>query len=60
VLIGITEEQFSDGYLLASAEDHDMAYLTLRRIGILEYGAQTTIIYGCQTRGENLHVELLG
>ena len=60
VLIGITEELFSDGYLLASAEDHDMAYSELSDIGVLEYDAQATVVFGCKTRGDNLHVELLG
>ena len=60
VLIGIKRGLDRDGYLIASAEDHDMAYSELSDIGVLEHDAQATIVYGCKTRGDSLHVELLG
>jgi len=31
----------------------------LEDIGLDEYGGRARIIYGCETRGTNLHVELL-
>jgi hypothetical protein len=49
-----------EGYLIASAEDRDELLSKLGEIAILELNSDATVIYGCEERGGNLHVELLG
>ncbi|MCL2224022.1 MAG: hypothetical protein FWB96_03530 [Defluviitaleaceae bacterium] len=49
-----------EGYLVASAEGRNELRPVLSAIAISEYGGRATIIYGCESRGDSLHVELLG
>ena len=60
VLITIKNDLDREGYLVASAKGEDKNRSIIDGIGIDEYDAKATIIYGCKTRGESLHVELLG
>jgi len=60
VLISISDELDREGYLIASAEGRDELLSKLEDIAILEYDSNATIVYGCKTRGDSLHVELLG
>ena len=50
-----------EGFLIASAKDIDERNMRseLADIGLDEYNGHAKIIYGCKTRGMNLHVELL-
>ena len=48
------------GYLVASALGTNDLRSPLEDIGIDEFNCQAKIIYGCESRGGNLHVELLG
>ena len=50
------------GYLVASAEGSDEMRWVIEDFGRDELGFSdnATIKYGCETRGDNLHVELLG
>jgi len=62
VLMKVEDESAAlarEGYLVASADDRDELYSVLSGIAIDEYDSQATIIYGCKTRGDSLHVELL-
>ena len=60
VLIRISDESNPrNGYLLASAEGKDELRPLLEDIGITEFDCNAKILYGCKTRGRNLHVELL-
>ena len=60
VLVKLVENgSFRDGYLIASADDTPENRWALDDIGMDEYDGQATIIYGCKTRGQNLHVALL-
>ena len=59
VLILINNELAREGYLAASVEDNENSYAGLSDIALLEYDAKATIVYGCKTRGDSLHVELL-
>ena len=62
-LIRLDGTAFRDGYLIAVATDDEdeNPYAALSKISFLEYGdTEMTIVYGCKTRGQNLHVELLG
>jgi hypothetical protein len=60
VLITIKDENDHDGYLIASAKGNGEVRFALEKIGISEFDYKAKIIYGCKTRGINLHVELLG
>ncbi|MCL2356369.1 MAG: hypothetical protein FWC70_04295 [Defluviitaleaceae bacterium] len=54
------EENPRNGYLLASAAGRDDLRPQLEDIGITEFDSKAKILYGCKSRGRNLHVELLG
>jgi len=56
----IDDSTMTRGYLVASAEGQDELRWELDKIGIIELDGEATIIYGCETRGDSLHVELLG
>jgi len=62
VLITTDQINAHEGYLVASAIDRsDFNFRSaLEDIGLDEYKGQAKIIYGCEERGINLHVELLG
>ena len=61
VLIRIhDDENPRNGYLLASADGRDELRPQLEDIGIIEFDSKAKILYGCKSRGRNLHVELLG
>jgi len=47
------------GYLVASAEGRDELRSELEGIANMEYDSMATILYGCETRGDCLHAELL-
>ena len=49
-----------EGYLVASAEGRDELRPELSDIAITEFGSRAKIIYGCKTRGDSLHVQILG
>ena len=59
VLISISDELDREGYLIASAEGRDELRSKLHDLA-MSYDTDVKIIYGCVTRGDNLHVELLG
>jgi hypothetical protein len=59
VLIRIDDDTAREGYLVASADGRDELRPMMSEISILEFDAKTKVIYGCKTRGDNLHVELL-
>ena len=60
VLVATNEDVDREGFLIASAEGHDVLRPELEKIAILELNSNATIIYGCKERGGSLHVELLG
>ena len=60
VLIRIEDELDIDGYLVASAEGRSEMRPLLSDIAIEEFDSQAIIVYGCKTRGDTLHVQLLG
>ena len=61
VLIRTTgEPNLHSGFLVASAEGNNELYSVLTDIAVLELNAKAKIIYGCKTRGDNLHVQLHG
>jgi len=62
VLIRLEDENsWDDGYLIASAEGRDELRWELEKFGMAEHGFSDNakIKYGCKTRGDCLHVELL-
>jgi hypothetical protein len=60
VLIRLADESTTwHGYLVASAEGRDDLRWELEEIGLNEFDGEATIVYGCETRGDSLHVELL-
>ena len=59
VLITIDDDIDREGYLVASAEGSGEFRPVLSDIAVDEFGARAKIIYGCETRGGSLHVELL-
>ena len=60
VLISDEGESAYSGYLLAVADGTAELRSELEDIGLDEYEGRARLIYGCKTRGTNLHVELLG
>ena len=60
VLIAVSNGLDRDGYLIASADGNKRGVRSiLSDIAIDELDSQATVVYGCKTRGMNLHVELL-
>lgn len=49
-----------EGFLVASGVGSEETYSELSDLSIIELNAQAKIIYGCKTRGDSLHVQLLG
>ena len=60
VLISAENDSAYSGYLLAAAGDTAELRSDLEDIGLDEYEGRARLVYGCETRGTNLHVELLG
>jgi hypothetical protein len=63
VLISVKNEHDAltrKGFLVATAEGKDELRSVLSDIAITEFDSKATIIYGCKTRGDDLHVQLLG
>ena len=48
------------GYLVASADGRDEMYPELSDIAYYDFNNKAKIIYGCKTRGDSLHVQILG
>lgn len=60
VLIAVSSGLERDGYLIASADPRVKGTRSiLSDIAIDELDSNATVVYGCKTRGMNLHVELL-
>jgi len=55
-----TDNPWDGGYLVASAEDRPELRWALDDIASDEFNNNAQIRYGCEERGVNLHVELLG
>jgi hypothetical protein len=55
----VSDSTTSQGYLVASAEGQDELRWDLEDIGLDELNGEAIIIYGCETRGDSLHVQLL-
>ena len=61
VLIRTTgEPNMHEGFLVASADGDNELRPILSDIAIMELDCKAKIIYGCETRGDTLHVQLLG
>lgn len=60
VLIKIDDDVDREGYLVASAEGTGEFRPVLSDIAIDEFDSRAKVIYGCETRGGSLHVQLLG
>ena len=58
-LIRIADDLDRDGYLVATGMDRAGVRSLLSDIAIVEFDAQAKVIFGCEARGGNLHVELL-
>ena len=59
VLIGINDDLDREGYLLASAEGIDENRSLIEDYAFTIDSTESKIIYGCESRGDNLHVMLL-
>ena len=53
------DNPWDGGYLVASADGRDEMHPILADIGIDEFDCKTRIIYGCKTRGDSFHVQIL-
>ena len=53
------ENAWKGGYLVASAEGRDELRPELSDIAIMEYNSKARVIYGCKTRGDSTHVQIL-
>ena len=58
VLIRIVDDIDREGYLVATGVDRAGVRSSLSDIAIVEFDAQAKILFGCETRGRSLHVEL--
>ena len=59
VLLRVNKDYEREGYLVASADGRDEMRPLLSDIAVDEFDAQAKIIFGCESRGGSLHVELL-
>ena len=61
VLVATNQINANEGFLVAAAKDVDEPNMrmVLENIGLDEYNGCAKIFYGCESRGMNLHVELL-
>jgi len=53
------ENSWHGGYLVASADGRDELRPELSDIAVLEFNRKAKIIYGCKTRGDSFHVQIL-
>ncbi|MCL1997675.1 MAG: hypothetical protein FWG65_02800 [Turicibacter sp.] len=54
------DDHWNGGYLRAVAEDSADGFSAIDDIGIFEHNSNARVVYGCEERGTNLHVEFLG